>query len=97
MAPYIEGHALSDKKRDAMLKDVHLIEAPLQADKIVVSMDETVRQCFDGVTHKISRLALITWVNPCVSDEMVIGWLQRGAPLEKERLLGYNSRENNSV
>ena len=85
----VERHAISEKKRDAMLKDTHLIEAALQADKIVISMDEKVRQAFGEVTYKIRPLALIAWVNPCVSDEMVIDWLQRGAPLEKERLLGY--------
>ncbi len=91
----IERHAISEKKRDAMLKDTHLVEAALQADKIVISMDEKVRQAFGEVTYKIRPLALIAWVNPCVSDEMVIDWLQRGAPLEKERLLGYG-RENST-
>src|SRR5579859_2663124 len=90
----IEKYTLSEKKCDAMLKDTHLIEAALLADKIVISMDEKVREAFGEVAHKIRLLALITWVNPCISDEIVIDWLQRGAPLEKERLLGYD-RENN--
>lgn len=78
----------SEKKRDAMLKDIHLIEAALQADKIVISMDETVRQCFHGATRKVGVLRQIAWVNPCKSEEAPIGWLQGGAALEKERLLG---------
>jgi len=90
----IERYALSEKKRDAMLKDTHLIEAALQADKIVISMDETVRHCFGEIARQIRPLESIAWGNPCISDEMVIDWLQRGAPLEKERLLGYG-RENN--
>ena len=89
-----ERYALSENKRDAMLKDTHLIEAALQADKIVISMDETVRYCFGEVAHQIQPLKLIVWANPCISEEAVIDWLQRGAPLEKERLLGYG-RENN--
>jgi hypothetical protein len=90
----IERHTVSEKKRDAMLKDTHLIEAALQADKIVISMDEKVRHAFGEVTQKIQPLALIVWGNPCVSEEAAIDWLQHGAPLEKERLLGY-SKENN--
>lgn len=91
----VERYALSENKRNAMLKDTHLIEAALQADRIVLSMDEKVRQAFGEVTYKIRPLALIAWVNPCISEEMVIDWLQCGAPLEKERLLGYG-RENST-
>jgi hypothetical protein len=88
----IERYALSEKKRDAMLKDTHLIEATIQADKIVLSMDETVRHCFGEIAHKIELLALIAWVNPCISEETPINWLQHGAPLERERLLGYREK-----
>ena len=49
----IEKYALSEKKRSAMLKDTHLIEAALQADKIVISMDETIRDAFGEVTQKV--------------------------------------------
>lgn len=91
----IEKHAPSEKKRDAMLKDTHLVEAALQADKIVISMDETVRQAFGDVAHRVRPLALIVWVNPCISEEAVIDWLQRGALLETERCLGH--REENGT
>src|SRR6266571_3401437 len=35
----IEGVAINDKKRAAMLKDIHLVEAALLADKIIISID----------------------------------------------------------
>lgn len=92
----IEKHALNEKKRDAMLKDTHLVEATIQTDKIIISMDETVRQCFGEVTHKVRLLALIVWVNPCISEEKPIDWLQHGAPLEKQRLLGHD-RDNSTT
>lgn len=85
----VEQCASSDNKRKAMLKDFHLVEAAYQADKIVISMDETVRQCFREVTHKIRPLAFIVWVNPCISEETPVDWLKNGAELERERLLGY--------
>ena len=89
----IEKYALSEKKRDAMLKDIHLIEAAMQTDRIVLSIDETVRGYFGEVTHKIRLLASVTWVNPCRSEETPIAWLQCGAQSETKRLLGYRGED----
>ncbi len=85
----VEQCASSEKKREAMLKDIHLVEAAIQADKIVSSMDETVRHCFHEATRKIGVLRQIAWVNPCKSQETAIAWLRDGAELENGRLLGY--------
>lgn len=74
-----------------MFKDIHLIEAAFQADRIVISMDETVRYCFHEITRRIRALKRIAWVNPCKSEEMPIDWLKNGAELERERLLGYHT------
>lgn len=84
----------SENKSKAMLKDIHLIEAAHRADKIVISMDETVRNCFREITHQIRPLAVITWVNPCIDEESPIEWLQNGAEIERERLLGYRREDS---
>src|SRR5437588_543493 len=60
----IEQAASSETKREAMLKDIHLIEAALQADKIVISMDGTARGYFQEVTQNIVVLRKIVWINP---------------------------------
>ena len=80
--------ATSEKKRDAMLKDIHLLEAALPTDKIVISMDETVRHCFREIAQVVSILKPIVWVNPCIHAEISITWLKNGAIVEKERQLG---------
>ena len=80
----------NQKKRDAMLKDIHLIEAALQADKIVISMDGTVKGYFQEVTREVFVLRDIVWVNPCKEDETPLEWLQNGAESEKKRCLGSN-------
>lgn len=85
----VEQCASTEKKREVMLKDIHLIEAGFQADRIVVSMDETARYYFHEITHKVRILIHIAWVNPCRSEETPIDWLRNGAQLEKKRLLGY--------
>ena len=84
----IEETASSEKKRAAMLKDIHLVEAALQADKIVISMDDTVRHCLHDIAFSIGVLKHIIWVNPYTGEDNAIGWLQDGAKPEKERLLG---------
>lgn len=73
-----------------MLKDIHLIEAASQADKIVISMDDRVRSHFRNLTDRIHLLKHIAWVNPCKDEEKPLDWLQNGANLEKERLLGHH-------
>jgi hypothetical protein len=81
-----------EKKREAMLKDIHLVEASLQADRIVISMDELVRHCFRELSQKVRILGQIAWVNPCKNEESPLDWLQHGAELERERLLGYRAK-----
>ena len=77
-----------------MLKDIHLVEAAFQADKIVISMDETVRLCFHELTQKIRKLTKIAWVNPCKYEEKPIDWLESGAMLEKKRFLGHRKEQS---
>ena len=90
----VERVTTNEKKRDAMLKDIHLVEAALQSDKVVISLDETVRGCFRETAPKLRVLGSVAWVNPCKSEEKPIDWLQNGAELEKERLLGYSQKSS---
>lgn len=84
----VEQAADDEQKRTAMLKDIHLIEAALQADQIVISMDETVRHYFRKTALTIGVIRQIVWVNPCKDEETPLEWLKAGAVLEKERRLG---------
>jgi len=86
----VEVVAFSENKRRAMLKDIHLVEAAFKADKIVISMDEKVRNCFHETAQTIGILKRIAWVNPSNDEETPLEWLQDGAELQKERLLGYS-------
>jgi tellurite resistance protein len=86
----VELVTLNEKKRVAILKDIHLAEAAIKADKIVMSMDETVRNCFHETAQTIGVLKQIVWVNPSRNEEKPLEWLQDGAELEKKRLLGYS-------
>ncbi|MDQ2886332.1 MAG: hypothetical protein M3Y39_09620 [Chloroflexota bacterium] len=88
MRKKVEQVADDEQKRNAMLKDIHLIEAALQVDQIVISMDETVRHYFRKTALTIGIIRQIVWVNPCKDEETPLEWLRTGAALEKRRSLG---------
>lgn len=88
--PSIQAVDQAEKMRIAMLKDIHLIEAALRSEKIVLSLDDTMRGYFQKCSPIIQMLKQITWVNPCKEDEQCVLWLSEGAELEEKRLLRYS-------
>jgi hypothetical protein len=85
----VEQFAASEKDSQAMLKDVHLIEAAQAAEQIVVSLDETVRALFKQASRQAGELGNVIWVNPDKSEERALAWLEHKARLDKWRRLGY--------
>lgn len=79
---YIKGQNVSDNKKNAMLKDCHLIDAALASDYRVISLDDTVKNLFSATTGNIDDLRTILWVNPAHDYVKVIGWLKDSAPIE---------------
>jgi hypothetical protein len=77
-----QGH--DPVERDAILKDAHLIEAALSADRIVASLDENARVLF-----KAAELNVVTWVNPVSERTRIRAWLEEGARPVDEWKLGY--------
>lgn len=90
----IKRNAASEKSRDAMLKDIHLIEAAKVTDQTVISLDETVRNLFAVAAHHIGEMRSIVWVNPDKAEEQPVSWLEKGAQPEKKRLLGFGGKAN---
>jgi hypothetical protein len=86
----IPDTAVSDKQREAMCKDIFLLEAALASDLRIASLDEnTARKPFIRAAKTIPKLRPIIWVNPDRPAETPIGWLQAGAPADDFRMLGY--------
>lgn len=67
----------------AVLKDLHLIEAALATDRIVVSLDERARREFAVDASKD-----IVWVNAVLEGGHALYWLRNGAPDKEEWKLG---------
>lgn len=81
--------AVIERHRKAMLKDMHLIEAAMAADQIVISLDEIVRALFIDSARNVSELRMVIWANPAKTEERCITWLEGGARAEKKRRLGF--------
>jgi hypothetical protein len=85
----IPDMAQSDKQRSAMAKDILLLEAALETDRRIVSLDEnTARKYYTQAAKTIPKLREIVWVNPDKPEERPIEWLQSGAPADDWRMLG---------
>jgi hypothetical protein len=73
----------------AMLKDCHLIEASVAADKApVAAHDEKVRSHFHACASAVPVLRDLVWVNPTKQAEQPLEWLAAGAPRDHSRMLG---------
>jgi hypothetical protein len=86
-----ESTVLSFKDREAMYKDFCLLEAALHTDRIVVSLDDTVRHLFAGASRAVAELRQIAWVNPDKEAESVLTWLEEGAGFEEKHCLGFET------
>jgi len=85
----LAGLGTSKKAHRTMLKDVHLVEAAFQGDRIVVSLDEEARQLYADASQSVGSLRNVVWVNAALHDDRPLCWLRRGAQPDKARLLGH--------
>jgi len=79
----------SQKERDAMLKDFHLLEAALVTDRTVIALDEIVRALFGTACQTMGQIKSVVWVNPDKAEEQALVWLEEGAESEPPRQLGF--------
>lgn len=76
---------------EAVAKDIHLIEAGLRSDLIVISLDKKAKANFEQISMQVGELANIEWINPEL-DTDVVGWLKAGAKNSSYPRLGSSSR-----
>jgi hypothetical protein len=85
----IEEVAPDESVARIMLKDAHLIEAAIAADRLVASLDDVVRGHFSRASARFGSLSEIVWVNPSSTAEGPIQWLENGAKDDSRRKLGW--------
>ncbi len=81
----IDALSLDEQTLDIIKKDLHLVEAALETDHIIISRDETARALFQEASEEIGGLKRIVWINPTHEEEHVKDWLSEGAKLERSR------------
>jgi len=85
----ISRSGLPENQRSAMEQDVHLVEAALVTDRIVVSTDNSARRLFSVLAERHGLLRTVVWVNPAENPDRLVQWLEKGAkPVPKWRLGG---------
>jgi hypothetical protein len=79
----------SVKQAAALEKDLLLITAAVETDRIVASGDGTVRALFEKAARHVGTIARITWVNPIDAEDSYSSWLRAGARDLEDRQLGH--------
>ncbi|MGG4470004.1 hypothetical protein ABER68_18345 [Paenibacillus alvei] len=79
---------IKDKARiPAISKDLHLVEAALLTDKIVLSSDTNARGHFSVVLDDFPELSDVMWLNPVSEEDSVVSWLLQGCKTENNKML----------
>jgi len=69
----LDGCEIPSAKEDYML-----VDAAVQTDNRVLSLDKRMRRKLGRASDYVSRLGMLMWVNPDCHDAQ--GWLEHGAP-----------------
>ena len=79
---------LPEQSRQEIAEDLHLVEAALASDSIVVSRDDSARALLQSITGSCPELAKVVWCNPVDLREEALQWLETGARSVKVWQLG---------
>lgn len=74
----VEQNISSVKEQKIALKDSHLIDAALAADKIIASNDDTARDVFKKLTLANGEIGGIVWLNAVSDKEFITDTLMAG-------------------
>ena len=83
----IVNTAGSERQRENIEKDFHLLQAALATDQTIISLDETIFRLFKRASQQVGEIRNVIWVNPDKTAEEPIAWLQNGAQPEAHRRL----------
>ena len=70
---------------DAMTKDAHLIEAALETDRRIASLDDTTLGHFSRLSVAFTDIRTIHWTNPTEGDGC-LAWIEPGAADHSDRM-----------
>lgn len=86
--------SIKPKDHDAAEKDIHLLEAAIAADRLLISKNRKDMERFIAITDRVGEIQMIVWVNPMNTDDLCFPWLENGCPAERHRMLGSKKHDN---
>ena len=79
---------IPETARQEISEDLHLIEAALAFDRIVISRDDSVKNLLRGITGNCPEFEKVIWCNPVHPEGETLEWLRSGARAIKAWQLG---------
>lgn len=77
---------IDDRVSDAAAKDLPLVEAALDADRVIVSLDRRAREAYKLLTADARQLRDMSWANP--ESAGCVAWVRAGFPDSSDWHLG---------
>ena len=66
---------LPDQDRQAVSEDIHLIEAAIASDHIIISRDDSVERLLSGIAPSFPEFGMVVWCNPVARGSEALEWL----------------------
>ena len=68
---------------------MYLLESALATDSIIISLEVRAAGYYRPLTEPLPQIGAVAWVNPLEPADDCRKWLEKGAPAEQHRNLGY--------
>lgn len=84
---YIKDNVVDGREKEVALKDSHLIDAALEADKIIASNDNVAREVFCTYSGGNGEIGTVLWFNAVTDKEVIYERLMRGGYIPSDYYL----------
>ena len=79
---------LPQAARKEIIEDIHLVEAAMASDGVIISRDDAAQRLLSNITGSCPEIRKIIWCNPVTVSDDGLRWLSHGAPVVKVWQLG---------
>lgn len=59
-------------------KDLHLVQAALQTDRVIITLDHRARLGFEGLEGRVESIRRLRWLDPAREHDEIYRWLKGG-------------------
>lgn len=84
----INCFGLPQAARKEIIEDIHLVEAAMASDRVIISRDDAAQRLRSNITGSCPEIRKVIWCNPVTVSDDGLRWLRNGAPVVKVWQLG---------